>query len=715
MIVITGESEADCLDLANNVCSSWGVADHEVSLVSEKPSHGLETVSFNETDRLLGRTRSGIIYCAHQSFDPNALAAALGTVRGGGVFVLCCPPLNTWTETTDTFTQTLVVPPYSTEDLSFFFRRRFTESLKEFRGIAIFDADTNRVIDDGITNPAPHLPEEQNDAPVSCEPFSQTAVATCRTRDQRLALEALASLVNTNTPVVLTADRGRGKSAALGIAAAEYARLNHDVLVTAPRARNVQAVFTHAGQVLETMPECTYTHDSGEKEITVGGAGTIWYAPPEDAAGESPDVLLVDEAAGIGLPFLQQFLTVERVAFSTTTHGYEGTGQRFAVTFQPHLEEVREDVKAVRLDEPIRYASTDPLEPWLFHTLLLNASEAPQQAVRDATLETVEYKTLRPKQLSENEPLFRQVYGLLNYAHYKTEPSDLARILDAPNLTVRAVLHDEFVVAVALLADEGNLDEDTGEGMYDGDRIRGNVIPDLLTSQLRDKSAGSNWGLRIVRIATHSDHRQEGLGSYLLRSIREEFSNRKDWLGTSFSATADLVSFWEANGYGSVHLSIRRNQTTGSHSVIMLQGVSENGRKLCSRHSNWFAQRLLGLVTGAYRTIDPDVLIEVIRSIDTAFEYELSSREQTYLSGSVSGPGTYDHNPLPFRKLGLNYFLTTDSPRLDPELERFIILRLLQDKPWDQTPEFSRYQSEREYHQQIPEILDSLLPKEESE
>ncbi len=709
MIILTGESETDCVDLATDVCSTWGIADTDLLLISENQHDGFDTVSFDETDRLLGRTLPGITYCAHQSLNPNVLAAALGTISGGGVFVLCCPPFETWKESIDTFMQTLIVPPYSQRDLLWFFRHRFINSVEQFRGIAIFDVDSDRVISAGLTNPAPRIPNEQTGGLDSYSSFSHTAVASCRTRDQQRALNALSSLVTSDTPVVLTADRGRGKSAVLGIAAAEYARMNHSVLVTAPQSRNVQSLFTHAEQILEAQPDLSYAHDQNEEKITVAGAGSLRYASPENAILESPDILFVDEAAGIGLPLLNQLLAVDHVAFATTTHGYEGTGQRFAVTFQPHLEDVRSGVKEVRLTEPIRYAASDPLEPWLYHTLLLNPSPAPTQLVQDATLDSIEYNELSSEELSENEPLLRQVVGLLTCAHYKTQPNDVVRLLDAPNLSVRALLHNGCVLAVALLAEEGSLDTDTRDAMYGGERIRGNVIPDLLTSQLRDETASSPAGLRIVRIATHSARRREGFGTFLLNSIRDEFTERVDWLGTSFSATPDLVSFWDANGYTSVHLSIRRNQTTGTHSVIMLQGLTDRGDELVSRHADWFTNRLLGLVTGAYKTITPDVLLSVIRSIDTTVKYELSKREHTYVAESIDGPGTYDHNPLPFRKLGINYFLTTNEPRLDTELERFIIVRLLQGRTWTESKEIVPYDSARQYNQTIPLVVENLL------
>ncbi|MFB6086935.1 MAG: GNAT family N-acetyltransferase, partial [Haloarculaceae archaeon] len=182
--------------------------------------------------------------------------------------------------------------------------------------------------------------------------------------------------------------------------------------------------------------------------------------------------------------------------------------------------------------------------------------------------------------LLADEHLLREVFGLLVLAHYRTEPNDLARLLDAPNVSVRALLHEGHVVSVALLAREGDLPADLRASMYEGERVRGNMIPDVLTSQLRDENAGVPAGMRVLRIATHHAARSRGLGSALLDAIRAEFADEVDWLGTGYGATPDLVRFWAANGFRTVHLSTRRNETSGEHSVVMLDPTSDAGQRL---------------------------------------------------------------------------------------------------------------------------------------
>ena len=65
-----------------------------------------------------------------------------------------------------------------------------------------------------------------------------------------------------NRPLVLTADRGRGKSSALGIAAAKLMQTSvKTICLTAPHIHTVEQVFTHIKRLL---PNALITKNSVE-------------------------------------------------------------------------------------------------------------------------------------------------------------------------------------------------------------------------------------------------------------------------------------------------------------------------------------------------------------------------------------------------------------------------------------------------------------------
>jgi len=671
----------DGADLPRADCTYVGEAEPE-----------LETVSQARAGTLLGTTHAAVIFDAHGGLDPNALGRVIGTVDGGGLLVLLAPPLDDWPERRDAFDETLAVPPFGRSDVSGHFRRWFVDALRSHPGIAIVDVDEMRVERDGLTDP-PSRGESAAPEPPEKHRFPTAAYRACLTRDQAAVLKAFEAMAEPGAAVVVEADRGRGKSSVAGLAAASFAVEGEDVLVTAPEFRSAAELFDRASALLQQIdPDAT----PGDRTLTTSSDGTIRYTPPADVQDGSADLLIVDEAAAIAVPLLSDYLTFDRVAFTTTIHGYEGAGRGFSVRFRDRLAESDLAVTAVTMTEPIRYAAGDPVEVWSFRALLLDAAPPTDELVLKARPETVEYRALPPDALLADEPLLREVFGLLVLAHYRTEPADLARLLDAPNVSVRALLHDGHVVSVALLAREGDLDADTRASMYEGARVQGNMLPDVLTSQLRDEAVGQLVGQRVMRIATHSAVRARGLGSMLLESIHAEFDD-VDWFGAGYGATPRLVDFWRRNGYGTVHLSTSRNASSGEHSAIMLRPVTDEGVALHDRHATWFARRIGDVLSDALADIDPDIVRRVCRATDATLDLDLGADDWRLVAGAAYGPGLFDVDPGPFRTIARKHLVDPADPDLlTATQERLLVRKGLQAVPWGRAAADLGYPSHRQ-------------------
>ncbi|SEW30945.1 tRNA(Met) cytidine acetyltransferase TmcA [Halobacterium jilantaiense] len=705
VVVLSGDRDAG-LAAADRLLDALPIPLTETSLVSTSDDLACEHVPVRNAGRLLGTTQKAVVLDCHEDCRPNALGRVVGAVDGGGLLVLLTPNLDDWPAHRDAFDEGLAVPPFDTRDVTGRFRRRFVETLRAHPGIAVYDADSNTLVRDGRTNPAPRLRKQLPDPPESAA-FPRESHEACLTADQTDALTTFESLREPGHAVVADADRGRGKSSAAGLAAACLAREGLDVLVTAPGRRSAAELFARARELLGSLGDLASDGDT----VETSGGGRIRFAKPPEAADlpGDPDAVFADEAAAIPVRLLESLLDCPRLAFTTTVHGYEGAGRGFDVRFRDRLAETDHDVHEASLSDPIRYSGGDPVEAWAFRALLLDARPAVDPLVGDAAPETVEYVSLSGADLAADEHLLREVFGLLVYAHYRTEPDDLARLLDAPNLAVRALVVDGHVASVALLAREGGLDADLRAAMYDGERVKGNMIPDVLTSQLRDEDAAVPFGYRVMRIATHPAVRSRGLGSRLLGEVRQEFADDADWLGVGYGATSELLSFWAANGYGTVQLSTTRNDTSGEYSAIMLDPLSAAGRELHDRHAGWFADRVSGVLSDALRDLDADVARAALRACATTPDLHLGERDWRVVAGAAHGPGMYGVDPGPFRKLAVRHLVAGDADLLSADEERLLVGKLLQSRLWDDLADRLRYHSTSQAMRALGDALRPLV------
>lgn len=660
------------------------------------PANATEYVSVHHTRELLGTTHPVVVYDAHAGLYPNAIGRIIGTVDGGGLFVLLTPPLDEWKTTRDAFHATLAVPPSTVDDVTTHFTTRFIKTLMTHRGIGIVDVDTGDVIRRGLTDPPPRPQPAPPSIPDTIA-FPPAAYEACLTTDQVTTLKALESLRSPGHAVVVEADRGRGKSSVAGLAAGALAATGEDVHVSAPTETNTREFFARATALLKALNVLNRDEtDAAPSKITTTTSGSIRFIPPAELPTTDPDVLFVDEAAAIAVPILTDTLRIGRIAFTTTIHGYEGAGRSFSVRFRDRLTQTDLNVIDSTLTEPIRYAPGDPIETWAFRALLLDASPPVEQLIVDSQPTNVRYHSLDPPALLANEHLLREAFGLLVLAHYRTEPNDLARLLDAPNIETRALLYDGHVVSIALLAREGALPEALRHHMYEGGRIRGNMLPDILTSQLRDESAGTTTGLRIMRIATHAAVRSRGLGSHLLQAIHDEF-DEVDWYGVGYGASPRLVSFWDDNGYGAIHLSTTRNERSGEHSVIMLRPCSPTGASLHDRHADWFVDRVSGMLPDTLRTVDPDIVISALTATTVTVPLDLSDPDWRLIASTAYGPGLFDVDPEPFRRLVIKHFADPiETLGFSQRTQRLLVTRVLQAKPWTEVAAALDYPSRSE-------------------
>lgn len=536
----------------------------------------------NKFQTALGQEYDSLVFNAFSGLHPDAFGAAAGTLLAGGVMLLLCPPLADWPAYADPDLVRYVAQPELAERLDSPFLRRFVRQLQQ--------DDTVLVWQQGA--PFPSLPS------LSSTPWQAARDRQgCLNIQQRHALAQMLYCARTRTPLVLTADRGRGKSSLLGLAAHRLLQSGLKVLLTAPN-RHAPAQALH---------QC---------------ASPLRFVAPDALLAEQPaaDILLIDEAAAIPVPLLLALAKRYCCLFASTEHGYEGTGLGFQLKFQPMLTTLSPGWRKVHLNTPARWSPRDPLEPLVFRLLALDAPPvAPALATSVHSMSSEAdppgYRWVTREMLLADEPLLRQLFGLLTLAHYQTRPSDLRHLLDAPELRLAVTFQGDIPVAVALVIQEGPLPAALSQGVWRGQRRpRGHLLPQSLAFHGGIAQACQYSYQRVMRIVVHPHCQQQGIGSRLLHWLQQHLSQqtRCDFIGTSFGASPSLLVFWQHNGFKAVRLGQSRDGVSGLHAVMMLWPCSAAAKQALPLWQGQFSANLLAYRQGVW----PDELNAIDQTLD---------------------------------------------------------------------------------------------------
>ncbi|WP_456487258.1 tRNA(Met) cytidine acetyltransferase TmcA [Candidatus Alkanophaga liquidiphilum] len=584
-----------------------------------------QVIEFKDTLKVLGMTFDAMLLDFHRTLVPSDLGRLAGLVRGGGLVFMLVPPLDEFVEMVTKFHRHIMLtPPYDEADIRRNFLRWFVQKLFEHDGVAIATAD-GRIHKKPLASkikrrrrrPLPKLPESPR--------FKKIFYELCLTQDQVEALKVLEELEKgTKRIFVLTANRGRGKSSIIGLGLAALVeasgRRNRALkaLLTSPELENVTEVFRFARIGLERVGRkvTAKEHKGFTFELRSGASLIEWWGPMDAARkAERYDVVVVDEAAAIPIPLLFRILRqAPRVIFSSTVHGYEGAGRGFSVRFLRRLRESKESVVEYEMTEPIRYSEADPIEDWVFKTLLLDAEPFSFGKLEEVQLDACEYVTARVEELFEREEVLREYFGILVLAHYKNNPNDFAILCDAPNQEVRMLTINHHVICSVQLAAEGGLLDEDVEAMYYGYAPPGNLIPDIFIKHYRCRDLSKLCGWRIVRIATHPEIMRRGIGTKMLAEIEKEARCKNiDWLGSSFGATSELLRFWARSGFFPIHISPARNEVSGEYSVVVVKPLSDVARSAFQEIAALFFERFLKLLREPLNDLEIGLSYLIIR------------------------------------------------------------------------------------------------------
>ena len=545
LLILVGEDDFLAHQLNHNLSLKSAVWIGDVSPHFATQSY----FPFSKTKNLLGSEFLAIIYDARQGIHLDALAIAAGTLQDGGQLLLL---LNHWADLAnqpdcDSLRWSGEKYAINTPHFIAFLQEKIAKY-----GFPIYQNTP--------LNLAPPMP--QKDRSTHCQP----------TLEQARLLQQMAEAED--AILIITAKRGRGKSALAGLFAKQQVAQNQPVILTAPNksAVNIFNAFARAEITFMSPDELSQNLSDAPQQFA-----NHW--------------LFVDEAAIIPLDILFRLTNAfKRVVLTTTIHSYEGTGRGFLLKFMAKTDRT---LRHFELFTPLRWRADDKLEAFIDDLLLCDCEDRLPQPPYDSVL-------AEQIQISHCERIphdqIESVYGLLTLAHYRTSPLDLRRLLDAPQQQFYlAQAHDALLGCVWAVPEGGLADNTLIHKIRRGERRpRGNLVAQMLCFQAGLEEACALRSLRISRIAVQPNWQQQGLGQRLIAQMKQQIKqqNMVDFLSVSFGYTPELLAFWQKCGFILVHFSESKEASSGCYSVVALCPLSEKGQVFVQQTEKQFQRNL---------------------------------------------------------------------------------------------------------------------------
>jgi len=528
LIWLECDSEAKAIEAINQLRVQLP-SDRFKGLLVGNSLDGFTTVTADRMASELGQSIDYLIFNAFDGFTPNALAQSAGLVRAPGLLILITPKASIWPRYADPF---LMALGQSEECFSNYIKLLINILKSNCNVIGSLEGVGLNDVVETVTTLSIHL-----------------------TRDQHTLVNNLLDNWSQSTSTsVITADRGRGKSSALGYALQRSGLDSDHVIVTAPDKRSVYSLYEQAGNF-----KPRFLHPA--------------EALQELNNNPAMQLLVIDEAAAITTPLLDQLVErVNHLAVSTTVNGYEGFGRGFSLRFLERLGLQREGINYSQLDEPVRWSQGDQLEATVNKLLFLTESE--QECAFSGFDDGVHRVNL--DQLINQPHQLKAIYQLLHLAHYRTSPNDLRVLLDSSGQLLFVTVQGEELVGVAWISEEGGLSAELTEGIAQGiRRPNGNLLPQTLIYSEGMVSLGAKRFWRVARIAVASECRRSGIAVTMLDVIEAEAASSDiDFIGASFAGYQEVWQFWESSGYTAIRIGDRIDPVAGEPALLVLKALN---------------------------------------------------------------------------------------------------------------------------------------------
>lgn len=546
----------------------------------------------------LGVEFSAVVYNSFLGFNPDDFAMISGCVKAGGLLILLCPALNDW-------------PYFECPDY-----QRFLSTNQK---IPIKKHYLQWLVNNILNNPDVIFWQQSN-TPIFGNVTGYSSQVARRKQEelsncQQTAIEAAEHVIlgHRNRPLIITGDRGRGKSALLGIIAEKIVKhANKSVIISGPKPDSIKIAQKHTSKDLN-------------------------YIPPDVLLEKKPitDILLIDEAAGIPTHMLTAILKhYKRIIFATTTHGYEGTGTGFKLRFFKILAQHCKKWRHIELVTPIRWAENCLLEKWVNQVFLLKNTL--KTINKQNLIDNLEFEPINQAELNSRDQL-ESIYSLLAHAHYQTKPSHLRFLLDSPDLKLFVAHFQNNIVGIIECIPEGNLNHEFSLNIMHGQRrAHGHLCAQQLTIAQQNPEFCKMNSYRIHRITVHPQWQRLRIGKKLVQFTINQLIDSVDYISVCFGANPELLRFWPQTGFELAHIGIKRETNTGEYTAVYL--YSKKHQNLIQQSQENLYNRFIFSLKNTYKYLSANLVHLILRqlpAVNNNLETDIE-RVRLFLEGKIN-------------------------------------------------------------------------------
>ncbi len=352
-------------------------------------------------------------------------------------------------------------------------------------------------------------------------------------------------------------------------------------------------------RIIFSSPSRAASNNALSKIFSDVSRETFAFIPPSELENQLKfcDILIVDEAASLNNGLLKAVIaekTIEKIIFSTTIDGYEGTGQSYRLSF---LSDFDKNSQIINLNIPKRFSPKDEFHHFSKRLYAENSMEFLQNSPinslknrpkigkiasqNDGTY-LLSHETLREKSLTE--PTFL----LLRESHYRSTPNDLARFYDNPAIFAIKIKNGEVIGAANAISEA--LDKNIPiNSIINGTRRPKNAMTQqAIIHAYGDSEIAKCKILRISRVAIDEAHRRKSYATQLINKLETHaFEQNYDFLSTSFSGNERSLRFWLSQGFIPVRIGLHKNKWNDEFAILMIKSVN---KPLSSVKNSYFSE-----------------------------------------------------------------------------------------------------------------------------